>query len=114
MRPIIVYKENDGFIPLSGLMDETQTPPVFLNSVASMTATLNDSGGSPVTGLTNVAGVYVAGSNGNWQFPVPNTFDPPTGGGYTLIVDVVAGSGTSAHWELPASVQVRGQAAYSM
>lgn len=113
MRPIIVYQKNDGFIPLTGLLDDSQTPPQYVNSATTITATLLSPSGYPVTGLNDVVGVYVPNSNGDWNFPVPSTFNPPTGGGYTLVVDITASSGTVAHWEIPASVQIRGQAAYS-
>ncbi len=114
MMPIIIYQVNSGFIPVIGLTDSSVNPPVFVNAAFVITATLNDPNGSPVTGLTNVAGVYVLGSNGNYNFPVPATFNPAAGGGYTLIINIQAPSGAVANWFIPASVQVRGQAASSM
>jgi len=113
MNAIIVYQINSGFIPLIGLMDLSLTPPAYVNNTTAIAATLKDPSGLPVTGLTTVAGVYVPNSNGNYNFPVSSSFNPPAGGGYTLYVSVTAPSGAIANWAIPASVQVRGMAAYS-
>ena len=114
MMPIIIYQVNSGFIPVVGLTDNSVNPPVFVNNASVITATLNDANNNPVTGLTTVAGVYVTGSNGNYNFPVPSTFNPAAGGGYTLVVNIQAPSGAVANWFIPVSVQVRGQASASM
>jgi hypothetical protein len=113
MNAITIYQNNSGFIPLTGLQDFSVNPPVWVNNASSITATLNNAAGNPVAGLSNVAGVYQAGSNGNYNFPVPSSFNPPAGGGYTLVVNVTAPSGAVAQWSIPANVMVRGAAVYS-
>ena len=112
-RPIIVYKSNSGVVPVVGLTDNSLNPPEFCDDAVTITATLLDSTDTPVTGLNNVSGVYVTGSNGNYNFPVPSSFNPPAGAGYTLVVNITSPHGAVAKWSIPASVQVRGQSAYS-
>jgi hypothetical protein len=114
MKPIIIYQNNSGYIPLIGLTDNSFNPPQYVDNATVITATLYDPNNNPVSGLTGVAGVYVTGSNGNYNFPVPSTFAPAiVPGQYTLQVTVQAPSGSTANWYIPASIQVRGQAAYS-
>ena len=110
-RPIIIYQTNSGYIPVTGLTDGSFNPPQFINSPSSITATLKDPTGADVSGMVDVEGVYVTGSNGNFEFPVPATISAPVGAGYTLVVDIVAQSGAAGHWEIPVSIQVRGQGA---
>jgi hypothetical protein len=104
---IILYQQNSGWVPLIGLMDMSLDPPAYVNDASEITATLFDQNGNPVPELTDVAGVYVEGSNGNYNFPVPAEFNPPAGGGYVLVVDATAPSGAIAHSEVPAIVGVR-------
>lgn len=113
MRPIVIYQLNSGVIPVTGLTDNSIIPPAYVDNASAITATLNDANGNPVAGLTNVTGIYVTGSNGNYNFPVSATFNPPTGSGYTLAINIVAPSGAVANWTIPVSVQTRGLAASS-
>jgi len=113
MNAITIYQNNSGFIPLAGLQDLSTNPPTWVNTATLITATLYNSSNQAVAGLSNVAGVYQTGTNGNWNFPVPSSFNPPVGGGYTLVVNVTAPSGAVAQWSIPANVMVRGAAVYS-
>jgi len=113
MQNITFYQKNSGFIQIVGLVDNSLNPPQYVNNALNARATLVDIGGTPVSGFIGVAGVYVNGSKGTYNFPVSNTFAPPAGAGYVLIVDVVAPSTAAAHWEIPAVVAVRGTSAGS-
>lgn len=105
---LTLYQNNTQFILLTGLQDQSVTPSVYVNN-ATLTATLFDSTGTPVTGLSNVAGAYVVGSNGNYTFPVTGaTFDPAVGYlGYTLVIDGTEPGGARFHAEISCNVLVR-------
>jgi hypothetical protein len=82
----IFYPKNSQYFEIDGLKDNSVTPAVYLNG-ATTAATLNDPAGAPVAGFTNVAGVYVAASNGVYQFAVnPTTFNPAKGVLVTYLV----------------------------
>lgn len=101
---IILYQLNDQFIEIDGLADSLSL--AFQNS-ATVTATLKDRSGAPVTGLTNVTLNYVASSSGIYRGAVPATFNPTKGGGYTLVIDANNNAGAKAHLEIAAEVQIR-------
>lgn len=102
----ILYKKNSQFYQISGLKDNSVSPATYLNS-ATCTATLVDPTGTAVVGFTNVAGSYVASSNGVYNFPVDATqFDPPTGSGYKLQVSAQQ-NGKQWYIEYPIKIEVR-------
>jgi hypothetical protein len=104
----IFYKKNSQYLQISGLKDQSVTPATYVNT-AVLTATLYDASNVAVAGATNMSGTYQASSNGVYRFAVdPNTFDPPIGSSYTLIVDGTAGA-KRYHDELPVKVVVRDQ-----
>jgi hypothetical protein len=111
MNPIIVYQLNSGFIPLTGLQDLSFNPPIYVNNASVINATLFSPASLVVLGP--ITGIYQSGTNGNYNFPIPNTFNSPVGSGYTLVVNVTAPSGAVAQWSIPAAVATRGAAAYS-
>jgi hypothetical protein len=100
----IIYNENDNLIVIEGLRD-TSTPGGYLNA-ATVTATLNDSTGAPISGATNISCNYVSGSNGDYEGTIQSTVSLVNEPGYTLVVDSDEG-GAVGHWELEAEVIVR-------
>lgn len=102
---MIIYRLNSAFILLSGFTDQGTTPPSYVNN-ATLSATLTDQYGNEVTGLINVPGTYVAGSNGNYQFPISPTLDPPQAATYTLTISGT-GAGSSYYAVLPVTVEDR-------
>jgi hypothetical protein len=102
---IVLYKKNSQYAELSGLKDQSASPPTFVND-AVIAATLKDSAGADVTGFVAVAGAYQASSDGVYRFAVPSTFDPATGDSYVCIIDGSSG-GRVFHIEVPAKVEVR-------
>lgn len=91
---IVFYKQTTGTLQLVGLMNG----PAFANN-ASVTATLYDQAGIAVASFTNVSGTYVPGTNGNYNFPVPE-LNLPAGGGYNLSVTATTPDGNSRTWNL--------------
>ncbi len=101
------YPNNSQFVQITGLQD--QVPNIFINN-ASITGTLKDSSGNAVAGATNLAGVYVAGSNGDYTFAVdPSTFNPAVGYDYVFVIDGTYGGNRKIHAEIPAFVVIRNQ-----
>jgi len=110
MISLTFYRGNTQVLTLKGLHsggDETTGTQVFQNA-ATVTATLNDQNGNPVTGFNGVTLAYVSGSNGWYQYTVPSSFNPAVGYNYTLIVDADIGVG-HLHREYPANVEVATQ-----
>ena len=90
------------------LGDGTVVAVVYLNNLTG-TATLQDSTGAPVAFFNALALNYVAGSNGIYRALVEQTFNPPLGGGYKLVIDLVAAGAEPRgdyHREIPAFVRV--------
>ena len=102
---LTISKANDQTLKIVGLQN-ADTLDYF--NASTVTATLYDSAGSAVTGLTSVSFSYVSGSNGNYTGSVSESFDPSIGTDYTLKIDASEGS-TVGHWEIPVSVRVRRQ-----
>lgn len=100
---LVLFRGNTQVLQVSGVQD--QISGLFQNS-ATVTATLNDANGNPVSGMSGLSLTYVPGSNGQYQATVSSTFNPAAGDMYTLILDVASG-GSAMHIELPSSVQVR-------
>jgi len=99
---LILTQKNDQIIEIDGLQDAL-TLAYVNNAVA--TATLKDSTGASVTGLTGVTLSYVSGSNGKYRGQVEETFSPALGN-YVLHVDANSG-GVVLHIEIKTSVKVR-------
>jgi hypothetical protein len=99
-EPVILYKKNDQWIEIDGLADGLTAT---LIDGATVTATLHDSAGQPVSGLTAVALSFV--SSGVYRGQVNETFDPAVGT-YTLLLDATMGAYTG-HWELKCKVKIR-------
>jgi hypothetical protein len=94
---------NSQIVKLSGL--QNSLTGVYLNSAAVM-VTLVDRSGKPVAGCTNLALIYDAGSNGNYQGMIDASFNPPVGEGYTLRV-VATQDGNTANWSIAAAISRR-------
>lgn len=103
MAEIVIFKRNDQTITVTGLRNAETG--VFLNA-ATVRATLLDPSGQPVSGFNNLSLSYIASSNGNYRGQVEETFDPPEGTGYTLVVDATEGT-LVGHWEIPAVIRQR-------
>jgi hypothetical protein len=102
----ILYKKNSQYLQISGLKDQSVTPATYVND-AVLVATLNDSTGAAVPGMTNIAGQFQSASNGVYRFPVdPVTFDPVVASNYTLVVDGTSGT-KHYHDEIPVQVVIR-------
>ena len=103
--PVLIelFKSNDQTIELAGLKNGLSNG--FINS-ATCTATLKDRDGNSVSGVTNLSLAYVASSDGIYRGNIPDTFDPPTGNDYTLLVDS-DDSGNKLHIEIKTRVSIR-------
>ena len=102
----IFYKKNSQYLQISGLKDQSVTPVQYIND-AVLSATLNDSTGTAVPGMTNIGGQFQPNSNGVYRFPVdPVAFDPVVASNYTLVVDGVSGT-KHYHDEIPVQVVIR-------
>lgn len=102
----IFYKKNSQYLQISGLKDQSITPPVYVND-AVLTGNLLDSTGVAVPGMTGITGQFQTATNGVYRFPVdPTTFDPAVASNYTLVVD---GGSSRGHYhdEIPVQVVVR-------
>ena len=104
---ITLYPKNDQVIEVFGLHNQVISATSWLNA-ATVTATLKDSAGAAVTGLSALALAYIAASNGDYRGQVEDTFNPAPGDDYTLHIDA-SEAGIVLHIEIPVSVQVRAQ-----
>ena len=107
---VTITKLNDDFVEVVGLAKQIRQADgtlqkTYLNA-ASVTATLKDSTGTPVTGFNGITLVYVAGSNGIYGGQIQETFSPAVGGSYTLHIDASEG-GLVMHLEIATTVSVR-------
>ena len=100
---IILYQLNDQTVEVDKVKDSLTG--AYLNA-ASVTVTLYDSSGSPVTELTSITLGYVTDSNGKYQGNVDQTFNPALGDNYEIWFEIGQG-GSAAHLEIPCSVQAR-------
>lgn len=89
---LVFYQKTTGTLQTIGLMNGAN----FANN-ATLEATLFDQAGKAVPGFMDVAGVYVLGSNGCYNFPVP-ALDLPAGGGYTAYVTATTPDGNTRTW----------------
>lgn len=102
----ILYISNSQFLELVGLKDQSVTPNVYMNA-ATVVGTLKDPNGVNVVGFVNVVGVYQTASNGTYRLAAdPTTFNPPLGGGYTLVVTATQ-AGKQLYVEYPVKIQTR-------
>ena len=97
---IIFYKNNIGTLLLSKLMSSKY------ENDAVVSATLYDPFGNVVTGFSNIQGVYVPGSDGDYNFPIAE-LNPPEGGGYILKVKATTSYSLVGNWEMDVLVTVR-------
>jgi hypothetical protein len=103
----ILYQGNTSVIQLVGLQDYlTQN---YLNS-ATVTGTLQDDQGNNIPECTSISFTYVPASNGSYNgvFGDQN-FMPPTGTGYTLLVDANNLNLSYGHWEFMVEIVARQQ-----
>lgn len=101
----VLYAQNTQVVVVQGLQDFLTGN--FLNA-AILTLTLLDQNGVQVPGCINVGFAYVAASNGNYQAVFGDeSFNPPVGSGYKLVIDGNDGSGNIVHLERTAQVQAR-------
>jgi hypothetical protein len=98
---IIFYQRNSGTLQVIGLMSTEY------ENDATLTATLYDEVGHVVPDFADVAGVYVGGSNGNYTFPVPPSFNPPAGGNYMLVISATTIEEVQGYWQIPVVVATR-------
>ena len=100
---IILYQSNDQTVEIDRLRDRITGS--YLNA-ATVSATLYDSAGSAVSGLTGLTLAYVASSNGRYRGNLEQTFAPALGDNYEIWFDGNEGS-SYFHMEIPVSVQAR-------
>lgn len=108
MAASIAYVGNTNDLELTGLKSESED--IFLNNV-TITVTVNDAAGSPVTGENwPITMTYIAGSDGNYVVGLSYELAIIAGAKYTAIIDADA-SDTDAerigHWEFPFTAQTR-------
>jgi len=99
----IWYKDNDMLIEVAGVTDKITGITI---DNATITATLNDSSGSPVGGIVWPQSIDFV-SAGLYRKQIDKAAVIVDGGGYTLIVDLSTPGGTDAHWEIPVGGDVR-------
>jgi len=102
-KNITFYKKNDQIIELSGLKDGLTGA---YKASATVKATLKDSAGQSVTGITDLTMSYVSASSGIYRGIVTDAFDPQEGYNYLLII-TAAESGADLRLEIPAFVVTR-------
>lgn len=102
----VLYQGNTQVIQLFGLQDFLTG--AYLNA-ATVTGTLEDAAGNIVAGANQISFTFVPASNGDYNGVFgDDTFDPPEGPGYTLIVDALQ-AGSWGHWEFIVEIKVRQQ-----
>ena len=103
---ILIFIGNDNLITVDGVEDESTG--LFINT-ATVTMTLQDSTPADVAGQVFPAALtYVAASDGTYQGTLEDTLSLTTSEQYTLIVDIDAGAGLIAHFEIPTRALTRG------
>ena len=107
MLPTIIYlyPSNTQLISITGLQD--QVTGNYLDA-ATISATLYDRLGNADGVLNGVTCTYQAGTQGNYQGVVPNSFNAAVGGGYMLVI-VAAQAGIQSQWTIPVIVKARAQ-----
>ena len=107
-----LFDDNDQYIQLTGLFsysaDEYGNLTVKnYESAATVSATLVDVNGTPVTGLTDIPMEYIVGSQEIYRGPVASTFNATPGSGlYTLIITAVT-SGGQLQFNIPTTIAQR-------
>lgn len=97
---------NDQSLTATGLFN--QIDQAYVNN-ATVVATLLGPNGQPVVGLNQLMLNYIAASNGVYRGIVLNSFAPPVGEGYKLLLDASVGQ-FKGHWEFPVEIAVRNPA----
>lgn len=105
-KKLIMYPDNDQEILIKGLQDLGTGN--YFDDTAIVSATLYDQANNPVPGCIGITLSYVVGSLGNFQGEVEETFSPPLGGGYSLVVLANQG-GADAKWTLLVEIELRRQ-----
>ncbi len=98
----VIFIANDNLIQVIGLKDSTTG--AFQNS-ATVTANIFDKDDALIDGP--IAMAYLAASNGNYQGTIEDTVAFVKNVLYTAKIDVDAGGGLKAHWELPLRARIR-------
>lgn len=101
----VLYDGNDMVVEVRGL--ENDVAGAWIND-ATVTCTLKDAGGDEVAGQgwpTTLA--YVAESDGVYRGTLSYLAAISPGSRYTLVIDVLAGSGLRGRWEVPCVCRVR-------
>lgn len=65
---VTLKRGNDQVVTLTGLRTTTQ-PPTYLNA-ATVKATLHDPKGQPMPAYSDIPMVYIADSNGNYEWQI--------------------------------------------
>ncbi|NOY63051.1 MAG: hypothetical protein GXP10_07865 [Gammaproteobacteria bacterium] len=100
-----LYISNDNLATLDALKNAADG--TWIND-ATVTATLVDATGSPVTGQSwPLALPYVAGTNGRYQGILEDALGLAKKSGYTLKVIAMTGSGLKGYWEKSLRALVR-------
>lgn len=102
---LILYQDNTQQIRLYGLQDVSVSPPVFITT-ATITASLEDEDGNPVSNLQAIPLVFQTNSNGNYFGLVTSAFSAPVATNYKLIIDG-DNSGSHLHMEILTEVRAR-------
>jgi len=100
----IWYKDNDMVIEVADVTDKLTGS--FVND-ATVTATLKDSLGADVVGITWPQTIDYTGTPGLYQKQVDKAAVIVDGDAYNLVVDLSTPGGTDAHWEIPVGGDVR-------
>jgi len=92
---ILLSGDNDNVLQLTGLKNGIDAQ--FIND-ATVTATLNDTDGTEISGMTWPATMtYVSGSEGTYQLLLDSTLNLQKNTLYTVHVHVISG-GLTGHW----------------
>ncbi len=99
-----LYISNDNLLRVSGLRDDSTG--AYINT-ATVTVTLKDSGGSPVSGQAwPLTLAHVTGTNGRYQGTLEETLVLVADTEYTAEIDAVLVD-LKAHWEFSLEAKVR-------
>lgn len=99
----VLFYLNDNLVEVLGLTNAATG--AFIDS-ATVTCSLVDSAGSPVTGATNIS-LITLGSGGDYRGTIPDTASIERSDTYVAQITADGGAGLMGYWEIDAQSIVR-------